>query len=74
MAGQAFNCYDRYISEQEVARIAKELSGSKSTIADLNKGPKHQIVTDKIRALGMTFGGEALLRQTIAELLHAHKS
>lgn len=73
IAGQAFNCYDRYISEQEVARIAKELSGGRSTIADVNKGPKHQIVTDKIRGLGMTFGGEALLRQTVAELIQAHE-
>jgi nucleoside-diphosphate-sugar epimerase len=73
IAGQAFNCYDRYISEQEVARIAREVSGSKSTIADQNKGPKHQISTQKIRALGMTFGGETLLRQTIAELIAAHR-
>src|SRR6185437_4105104 len=58
ISGQAFNCYDRYIAEQEVARIAKELTGSKSTVADLNKGPKNQIVTEKLRALGMTFGGE----------------
>jgi nucleoside-diphosphate-sugar epimerase len=71
IAGQAFNCYDRYIAEQEVARIAKELTGSSSTIADLNRGPKHQIETGKIRALGMTFGGEKLLRQTVAELLAA---
>jgi nucleoside-diphosphate-sugar epimerase len=73
IAGQSFNCYDRYISEQEVAGIAKELSGSRSSIADLNKGPKHQIVTDKIRGLGMTFGGARLLRQTVAELLQAHR-
>jgi nucleoside-diphosphate-sugar epimerase len=71
IAGQAFNCYDRYISEQEVARIAKELTGSKSSIADHNRGPKNQIVTAKLRALGMTFGGEALLRQTVAELVQA---
>jgi len=74
VAGQAFNCYDRYISEQEVAQIAKELSGSKSTIADLHKGPKHQIVTDKVRGLGMRFGGEPLLRQTVAELIQAHRT
>ncbi len=30
---------------------------------------KHQIVTDKIRALGMQFGGNELLRQTVAELV-----
>lgn len=71
--GQAFNCYDCYIAEQEVARITREMTGSSSTIADLNKGPKNQIVTDKIRALGMSFGGEPLLRQTIAELIQAHR-
>jgi nucleoside-diphosphate-sugar epimerase len=74
VAGQAFNCYDRYIAEQEVARIARDLSGSGGAIADLNRGPKNQIVTDKLRALGMTFGGEPLLRQTVAELVEAHRA
>jgi nucleoside-diphosphate-sugar epimerase len=67
--GQSFNCYDMYIAEQEVARIAKELTGSKSDIADLNRGPKNQIVTTKLRALAMTFGGEPLLRRTVQELV-----
>jgi nucleoside-diphosphate-sugar epimerase len=74
ITGQAFNCYDRYISDQEVARIACELTGSASTIADLNRGPKHQIETRKLRALGMTFGGEALLRQTVRELVEARRA
>ena len=72
IAGQSYNCYDRYVAEQEVAGIARELSGSKSKIADLNRGPKNQIVTEKIRALGMTFGGAERLRQTVAELVKAH--
>jgi nucleoside-diphosphate-sugar epimerase len=71
ITGQAFNCYDRYIAEQEVAQIARELTGSPSSIANLNRGPKHQIVTDKLRALGMSFGGETLLRQTVAQLVQA---
>jgi nucleoside-diphosphate-sugar epimerase len=74
VAGQAFNCYDRYIAEQEVAHIAKELTVSSSTIADLNKGPKNQIRTDKLCALGMRFGGEPVLRRTVAELVQAHRS
>jgi len=52
-------------------RIAKDITGSPSTIADLNRGPKHQIVTEKLRTLGMRFGGEALLRQTVSELVEA---
>jgi nucleoside-diphosphate-sugar epimerase len=69
IAGQAYNCYDRYIADQEVAAIAKEITGSKTAIAPLNKGPKHHIDTSKIRAIGMTFGGRPLLEQTIRELL-----
>lgn len=69
VAGQSFNCYDRYLAEQDVAMIAKRLTGSKSNIQPLNKGPKNQIDTSKIRALGMTFGSEALLEKTISELL-----
>jgi nucleoside-diphosphate-sugar epimerase len=72
IAGQAFNCYDLYVAEEHVARIAAELAGGPAPAAGRNRGPKHQIGTDKIRALGMTFGGEALLRQTVAELVKAH--
>lgn len=69
VAGQAYNCYDMYVAEQTVARLAREITGSSSTIEQLNKGPKHQIDTSKLRALGMTFGGEALLKETIREML-----
>jgi len=71
IAGQSFNCYDIYVSEEKVARMAKELSDSRSDIASLNRGPKNQIDTTKIRSLGMTFGGEALLRRTVGELVAA---
>lgn len=71
IAGEAFSCYDRYISEYEVASIANELSGGRATINGGPKQPKHQIVTEKIRGLGMTFGGEELLRETIGQLIEA---
>ena len=74
IAGQSFNCYDRYVAEEQVARIVKELTGSVSAISDLNRGPKHQIDTNKIRSLGMTFGGEALLRRTVEELIEAQRA
>jgi nucleoside-diphosphate-sugar epimerase len=72
VAGQSFNCYDQYVAEEQVARLAKELSGSASVISHLNRGPKHQIDTSKIRRLGMTFGGEELLRRTVEQLIDAH--
>ena len=71
MAGEAFNCYDRYVSEHEVATLAKQISGSRSTIHGAEPKPKSQIVTDKLRALGMEFGGRALLEQTVRDLVAA---
>ena len=71
IAGEAFNCYDRYVSEFEVATHAKQLSGSTSRIVGEPRQAKHQIVTDKLRALGMEFGGDDLLRQTVAELVQS---
>ena len=71
VAGEAFNCYDRYVSEYEVATLAKTLSGSRSTIHGAAPQPKNQIVPDKLRALGMNFGGQPLLEQTVRELLAA---
>lgn len=73
VAGQSFNCCDLYVAEEHVARIAKELTGSRSEITNLNRGPKRQIDTRKIR-LGMIFGGEPLLRRTVEELVEAHRS
>ena len=71
ITGEAFNCYDMYISDYDVATIAKELSGSKAEIIGQQKRPKHQIETAKLRALGMEFGGRPLLEETVAALLRA---
>jgi nucleoside-diphosphate-sugar epimerase len=74
IAGQSFNCYDIYVAEEQVARIAKGLTGSASTISDLNRGPKNQIDTSKIRKLGMRFGGESLLHRTVKQLVEAQRA
>jgi nucleoside-diphosphate-sugar epimerase len=71
IAGQAYSCYDRYISEFEVATIAKQFSGSASTITGEPPKPKHEIVTEKIRKLGMQFGGRPLLERTVGEMIEA---
>lgn len=71
IAGECFNCYDMYISEYDVATIAKELTGSASKIHGGQTSPKHQIVTEKIHRLGMQFGGKELLRQTVRQLVEA---
>ena len=69
IVGQAFSCYDRYISEFDVAHMAKEITGSSSEIVGKQKRPKHEIDSSKIKALGMTFGGESVLKATVEQLL-----
>lgn len=69
IAGEVYNCCDRYISEYDVASLAKRLSGSDSEIGGNPKQPRHTIETGKLQSLGMKFGGEALLEQTVAEII-----
>lgn len=71
IAGEAFNCCDRYISEWDVAHLARSFSGSTSTIGGNQTTPKNQIITEKLRSLGMVFGGQELLEQTVRELVAA---
>ena len=73
IVGEAFNCCDRYVSQYEVATIAKRISGSPSQIVGQQTFPKHQIVTAKLRALGMEFGGQELLERTSEALVEAAK-
>lgn len=70
-AGEVYSCYDRYISQFDVATIAKELSGSNAQIRGTQTTPKNEIVSDKIKGLGMQFGGDDLLRATISQLIAA---
>jgi hypothetical protein len=51
--------------------LAKEFSASSAKIEGSQTTPKHQIVTQKLRDLGMEFGGRARLEQTIRELVSA---
>jgi nucleoside-diphosphate-sugar epimerase len=74
IAGQAFNCCDRYISEFEVATLAREFAGTSAEIGGTTPTPKHQIETAKLRALGMEFGGSPLLARTVRELVDAQRS
>ena len=74
ITGEAFNCCDRYVSDHEVASIAPRLTGSSSVIQGEPTAPKNQIVTRKLEALGMTFGGTALLERTIQQMIDAVKT
>lgn len=71
VSGRMFNCCERYVSEHEVALIARRLAGAEGAITGEQGRPKNEIDTGRIRALGMTFGGAPLLERTVAELVAA---
>ena len=72
--GEAYSCCDQYISEFTVAHLARDISGSLAAIAGEQKSPRHQIVADKLCRLGMQFGGDAILRETVQQLVMASQS
>lgn len=71
VAGRMFNCCDRYISDFEVAHVARRFSGAAGAIEGEAGRPKNEIVTDRLRALGMIFGGTPRLERTVGEMLAA---
>ncbi len=69
IAGQCYNCTDLYVSQWDVAHLAREIVGSEGAIRGSRTRPKHTIETGKIEALGMAFGGRPLLEETVEKLL-----
>jgi hypothetical protein len=69
ITGEAFNCYDRYVSDHEVATIASRLSKSPGAAMGEPSRPRHEIATAKLASLGMTYGGTPLLEQTVQQLI-----
>lgn len=67
--GEAFNCYDRFISDDQVIEIVQQLTGQSVNILQRAPSPKNIIDTRKIRSLGMEFGGQSLLEQTVRALV-----
>ncbi|MEE2640458.1 MAG: NAD(P)-dependent oxidoreductase [Planctomycetota bacterium] len=68
-AGEIYACYDRYVSQYEVASLAREICGSNARIDGEPTLPRHEINASKIRGLGMHFGGDDRLRQTIEQII-----
>jgi nucleoside-diphosphate-sugar epimerase len=71
VAGEAYNCFDRIVSEHEVARLAIAITGSRSRLAAPPFTPPREIETGKLQALGMQFGGARRLDRTVRELVEA---
>ena len=52
VAGEVYNCYDRYVSDYDVAITARDLAGSTSEIVGQQKRPANEISTARIAGAG----------------------
>ncbi|MEO1614576.1 MAG: SDR family oxidoreductase [Planctomycetota bacterium] len=68
-SGSTYNCCDAMFSDYRVAEITGELLDRPVKLFGAPKQAKHQIITERLESLGMQFGGEPLLRETIRAML-----
>lgn len=71
VAGEVYDCTDRYVADREVAEIARSVARTAGEILGEAPAARHPIGCAKLRGLGMTFGGRPLLETTVAELVAA---
>ncbi len=67
-AGSVYALVDLFIDNMGIARMAKDIFGSKSNISGDGKTAKHLMVNDKAKMLGVNFKGEDGLKSYISEL------
>ncbi|WP_230255491.1 NAD-dependent epimerase/dehydratase family protein [Rhodopirellula halodulae] len=71
VAGETFNCCDRFISEHEVAQRVMEITGSNANLTGQPKESGREMSTAKLEKRGFRFGGLALLDETIRQYVRA---
>lgn len=69
IGGHCYDVCDQYVAKQDVAKIAREIAGTKCDIEELNEGPTSEINTAAIQALGLEYGGQRMLETTIRQLV-----
>lgn len=72
VAGRAYNCSDLYVSDRDVAEMVQGPTGAVGPLPEPSPAPPANVMeTGRLRALGLEFGGRALLERTVAELVEA---
>ncbi len=71
IAGEVYHCVDQFVTDHDVAVLARSLAGSASPITGTSPSAGHPITAAKLRQLGMTFGGAALLETTVGAIVAA---
>ena len=67
--GKVYNLVDFYVDNMTIAKIAKEICGSKSNISGVPKQPINTIDNTESKILGVHYAGAEGLRQYIQELV-----
>jgi len=67
--GKVYNLSDFYIDNISIAKMAKEICGSKSKISGTPKQPKNTIDNTESKKLGVRYAGTEGLRQYIQEVV-----
>ncbi|MGR3303655.1 MAG: hypothetical protein ACUZ8I_14315, partial [Candidatus Scalindua sp.] len=68
--GKVYNLSDFYIDNMSIAKMAKEICGSKSKISGVPKQPINTIDNTESKKLGVHYMGTEGLRQYIQELIN----
>lgn len=70
VAGRAFNCSDLVVTRRDIARHVAQITGRDVPLPPASDASALSIMTcEGLKSLGLTFSGQALLQQTIGELI-----
>ncbi len=68
-SGKVYNLVDFYVDNMTIAKMARELSASKSNINGTSKQPVNTIDNTQSKTLGVHYAGAEGLRRYIQELI-----
>lgn len=71
IAGRMFNCSDLVVQNRDVVRLAHAAAAASGPLPQLAPEPNGVMSCERLQRLGSTFGGEALLGETVAALVDA---
>ena len=72
IAGQMFNCSDIVVSTRELVEIVHGVAGASGPFPDLPPPPRNRMDCARLAELGLVFGGQPLLEETVRALVAVH--
>ncbi len=72
IAGQTFNCSDIVVSTRDLVEIVQRLAGVSGPLPDLPPAPRNRMECARLAELGLVFGGQPLLEETVRALVAVH--